>query len=227
MGRERMPLWPFALASVLIAIAVSMLAAWPWIEAQLKAQRAPPDEALVPRPVVVSIGDQTLTVPRDLVRFSGQRRDGAVERLELALRWPPHESAGPELTAANSVRGTVFITLGLPDDSLDPTRRLAAIYQRFLDQDVTSTPQGLASRRFVAESGYEGEELFYDPASPTAYFVRCAPPIADQPGSCLREFRLMDRLDVVYRFPRDLLTQWRRLDQAVSALLAAIGASGR
>jgi hypothetical protein len=40
----------------------------------------------------------------------------------------------------------------------------------------------------------------------------------------MRETRLGGRLDVVVRFPRGFLREWRQLDRSVEALLAAIGA---
>lgn len=214
--------WSFVAAMLLAALSAGVYLAWPLWEA---TPPAAPQEAAIPRPIRVTIGETNLTVPRDLLRFPGQRRDGPAERVELVLRWPPHEANRPEFHAENSIRGNVFITLSAPDDSLDPTRRFGAIYQRYLSEDSISAPSGLAGRRFNADSGYDGEELFYDPASPTSFFARCAAPIADQPGICIRELRLGDRLDVVYRFPRTVLPGWARLDKTIAALLAAIGAN--
>lgn len=224
---NRIPLWPFAVVSLLAASVTSALVVRPWVEAWWFGNREASPREKVPLPVRVTVGTTPLSVPYDLVRFPGQRRDAAVDRLELVLRWPPRGTSAADQAISPTERGDVFISLSPPDDSLDPARRLGAVYNRFLDPATLSAPQGLTARRFLTDSGYEGEELFYDPASPTAYFVRCAPPITEQPGTCLREIRLPDRLDVVYRFPRHLLGQWRRLDQAVSALLEAISVRER
>ena len=224
---NRIPLWPFATISILAALATSALVFRPSIEAWWYSEIVASSAEQVPRPVHVIVGTVPLSVPYDLVRFPGQRRDAAVDRLELVLRWPPHSASGAGQATGRAGDTDVLIALSPPDDSLNPTRRLGAIYHRLLDPATLNAPQGLTGRRFVPDSGYEGEELFYDPASPTSYFVRCAPPITDQPGTCLREIRLTDRLDVVYRFPRSLLGQWRRLDETISALLAAISTADR
>lgn len=223
--RARGLVWPSILVMVLILGAGGAYLSWPLIDSLLQPRPAATASAPVPVPVKVSLGERLLTVPRDLVRFPGQRYDGPTERLELALRWPPREAGTAEIAPSEAARGTVYILLSLPDDSLDPARRFAALYQRYLDPATISAPQGLTGRRFLPDIGYDKEELFYDPASPAAYFVRCAAPIADQPGICLREIRLANKLDVIYRFPRDVLNSWRRLDQTVLALLAAIGAA--
>ncbi len=223
----RIPLWPFAAVSVLAALVTSALVVRPSIEVWWYSERAPLPADQIPRPFRVTVGTVPLSVPYDLVRFPGQRRDAAVDRLELVLRWPPSNAPGPGQATGSTGDADVFISLSPPDDSLDPTRRLGAIYNRLLDPATLNAPQGLTGRRFVPDSGYVGEELFYDPASPTSYFVRCAPPVTDQPGTCLREIRLTERLDIVYRFPRSLLGQWRRLDETISALLAAISAADR
>lgn len=223
----RVPLWPFALISIVMAIVVSLLVAWPSLQEWWSIRHVSVVEAEIPQPLRVNLGQTALVVPRDLVRFAGQRRDGQVERLELVLPWQAIDRSSTENAVPFVPRGQVYISLSPSEDTLDPAKRFAAIYQRFLDQSVLSAPQGLTGRRFLAESGYDGEELFYDPVSPTAYFTRCAAPIADQPSICLRELRLGDKLDITYRFPRDALIQWRRLDQTIMALLGAIGAPER
>ena len=224
--QARLPLWPFALVSVLLALGLSLLLLWPEIDAWWRTPRAQgPSET--PQPVRVSVNGVALVVPRDLVRFPGQRRDGEVERLELILTWPPQETNKGETAQKTTLKNTVFLTINPIDDSLDPVRRFGVIYQRYLEPENFSAPPGLTARHFIQGSGYDDEELLYDPISPTAFFVRCAAPIAQAPPACLREFRRSDKLDIVYRFPKDFLGNWNRLDQTISALLAAIGVPER
>jgi hypothetical protein len=214
--------WPFVVIVTGLAFAGLAWFTLPYVEARLGAERT---EAPRPGPVRVMVGGVSLVVPRDLVRFEHQRRDAELARIDLLFRWPGLEGVGGDATLPpEALPSLVFLTITPKDEALDPLRRLAAVYNRFLEADVAPEGQGLAARRFRAESGYDGEELVYDPVQPGSFFVRCAPPAGDAPPMCMRESRRGDRIDVVARFPRALLTHWRRLDQAIEALLAGIGA---
>jgi hypothetical protein len=177
-----------------------------------------------PRPVRMTLAGVTLIVPRDLVRFDPQKRDSEQPRLDLFLHWPSLEGAGASnRVTLESLNELIFLTITPKDQSVDPPRRLAAIYGRFLESEIRAEAQGLAARRFRLGSGYDGEDLVYDPTRPGSYFVRCAPAAGEAPSSCIRELRMADTFDVVYRFPRAFLSDWRRLEQATRALLSAIG----
>lgn len=221
-----MPRWPFVVTAFGLALVIVGAALRPLVDLlPPELWRTERPQAAAPEPVRATVGGVALTIPRDLVRSEAQRRNAEYARLELALPWPPHEgdaSRAPRPSLSN----TVFVTLAPSDEAIDATQRLAAVYARFLENEIRAEPQGLASRRFRIGSGYDGEDLVYDPARPGAYFVRCAPAAGDAPPACLRETRYGHRLDVVYRFPRHMLEDWRRLDMAIGALLAAIGVPG-
>jgi hypothetical protein len=212
--------WPFVVLAIALTLSAAAWFAASFVEARLNRAEAPR-----PGPVRVTVGGVALTVPRDLVRFEHQKRDAELARLDLLFRWPGLEGAGGDAALPpDALARLVFLTITPKDEALDPLRRLAAVYNRFLEPAVAPEGQGLAARRFRPDSGYDGEELVYDPVRPGSFFVRCAPPTGDAPASCMREQRRGERIDIVVRFPRTLLTDWRRLDQAIEALLAGIGA---
>lgn len=224
------PRWPFVLLASALTLAGAAFFAIPLVET-IMAGRPTQAPSEPPPPVRATVGGVTLAVPRDFVRFDHEKHDVDLPRLDLLFRWPsleavrdapspPRPGLRPEAEALGSL---IFLSITPKDEALDPERRFSGIYQRFLETDLRTAPSGLAARRFVAGSGYDGEELFYDPARPASYFVRCAGPTGDAPATCLREMRLAGKLDVVYRFPRPLLGDWRRIEQAVQALIAAIG----
>ena len=68
---------------------------------------------------------------------------------------------------------------------------------------------------------YQGEDLIYDDPAPS-FFVRCtrnrAGPV---PGICLYERRI-DAADVVVRFPRDWLRDWRMVADNLDRLIASL-----
>ncbi len=180
-----------------------------------------PDEP--PLPVKATINGLLLSIPRDLVRFETQKADGDMPRIDLLFHWPSLKGRGVITGKPDPLASLIFLSIASKDDSLPPIQRLGGIYHKFLSTDIRSGPGGLAAHNFLPESGYDGEELMYDPAQPGQFFVRCAPPTGSAPASCLREMRIMDRIDVVYRAPKALLEDWKNLDNAVMALLAAIG----
>jgi hypothetical protein len=165
-----------------------------------------------PRAARVSVGGVNLLVPQDLIRFDHQR-SGIIERLDLMVPWQ-EKGSGTTL---------IFLSVTPKDEALPPPQRVSSVYKKFLTAEIESGPSNLAMRRFTNGSGYDGEVLVYDPLNPGGYFVRCAPQAVGQPASCLREIRVKDQIDVVYRFPQTLLADWTLLEQNVRALMGAIG----
>lgn len=170
-------------------------------------------EQTLPRAAQVNVGGVPLLVPQDLIRFDHQRADGVLERLDLAVPW--QESA--------SKTTLIFLSITPKDEALPPPARVSQVYKRFLHGDIEGGPSNLALRRFKSGSGYDGETLVYDPLNPGGYFARCTPQAVGQPASCLREMRVRDKIDIVYRFPQTLLADWTLLERNVWALLSAMG----
>lgn len=164
------------------------------------------------RAAQVIVGGFRLQVPIDLIRFDHQR-SGTLERLDLAIPWQESDS-GPAL---------IFLSITPKDEALAPPMRVSSVYKKFLKGEIESGPSNLAVRRFTAGSGYDGEALVYDPLNPGGYFVRCAAQAVGQPASCLREIRVQNKIDVVYRFPQTLLPDWTLLERNMLALLSAMG----
>lgn len=198
------------------AIAPKLIAAW--------RQNEPPKEKLPPPPVKASINGVRLVVPQDLIRFDNQKVNAELPRLDLLVQWPGLQGRGTVDSKPASLANLIFLSITPKDESLSPVQRLGGIYNKFLSTDIRSGPGGLAVRSFLPESGYDGEELLYDAARPGQFFLRCAPAAGSAPASCLREMRLDDKLDVVYRVARPQLDEWKNIDMAMLALLSAIGA---
>ncbi len=102
----------------------------------------------------------------------------------------------------------IFVSVTPKDEALPPVARVAQVYNRFLSTEIEQGPGNLAKRRFVAGSGYDGETLFYDPVRPGAYFVRLCSTGRRVNRFMLREVRVADKIDVVYRFPQTMLADW-------------------
>jgi len=90
------------------------------------------------------------------------------------------------------------------------------IYPRYLEQAATQVEDGLTLRPFKEGSPYANEDMF-SAASP-AISARCTRDAAT-PGMCLTE-RRVEGADLIFRFPRSWLTQWRDVATAMEKLTA-------
>lgn len=167
-------------------------------------------------------------VPTDLVRFPAPAADklpGTVRtaRLELAVPWSVlqgFEQAGPA--------PGLSLALIAGGEPIPARARLQRIYQPFFEGDGIAGPDGLIGHRLAGASGYGGEILFYEAAEFEAvatdhgpFMVRCGAVTSNlAPAICLRQMSLSPNLRAEYRFRRERLGQWRRIESAASALIA-------
>ena len=71
---------------------------------------------------------------------------------------------------------------------------------------------------------YQGEDLIYDAEAP-GFLVRCTRNGAGPtPGTCLYERRI-EAADLVVRFPRDWLGDWRAVADNIERLIASLRAA--
>jgi hypothetical protein len=81
--------------------------------------------------------------------------------------------------------------------------------------------RGLAVLAFRDGTPYQGEDLIYD-AEGSSFLVRCTRDRAGPtPGICLYERRI-EAADVVVRFPREWLHDWRMVSGTLDRLIASV-----
>jgi hypothetical protein len=226
---RRNPLLPAALVSVVaasIAVAFLCYVLWPrWPEPRLG-----PDAPTLP----ITIAGTTFNLPPTAIRVALQRRPGAHERIDLAFLWPSLQPPGPGQQQPAQAPGTsplptpvmerIFLTIVAADDALAPDARVRTIYPRYLGSEALPGPRGLAVLPFREGTPYEGEDLIFDAAAP-GFLVRCTrngP--APLPGVCLQERRI-GSADVVLRFLRAWLEDWRAVAANIDRLIAIISRS--
>jgi hypothetical protein len=178
--------------------------------------RAPsPTDAMVD----ATIGSIALRYQSGYARFPAGREGGPQERLDLAAFFPGFAPAGAltGFTLKTDLRErnerTVFIALTGAEPTLEPADRPVKLYERFLEPDTVTRPDGLLERRFQAGSPYENEELFIAPPEGRAFFARCPTPKPKPdglPDTCIYDFRTRG-LDVEMRFSPALLADWQAL----------------
>src|SRR5947209_5172759 len=103
----------------------------------------------------------------------------------------------------------------LAGNAMPPTERVKTIYPRYATVEPVAGPDGLAVLAFREGTPYQGEDLAYDGAEPDRFLVRCSRNGAGPtPGTCLYERRIA-AADLVVRFPRDLLNDWRMVASGI------------
>jgi hypothetical protein len=181
----------------------------------------------------ITVGSVTFNVPPAAIRVPVQRRPGTQERLDLAFVWPTLEppatnpkpapsappAAGTEPKAPTIER--IFVTIAGAGDTLAPDERVLNIYPRYAASETTRGPAGLTVLAFRQGTPYQGEDLIYDAETP-GFLVRCTRNGAGPtPGICLYERRI-ETADIVVRFPRDWLDDWRVVADKIKRLIAKL-----
>lgn len=231
-NRPRQPggilLWPLLmlLAMAIGASAFIAYVLWP---------RWPEPIATINAPALpITVAGVTFNVPPAAIRVPVQRRAGAHERVDLAFLWPSLEPPDPAVNAlapstyapaaAKSLE-RLFVTLAAAGDTLPPTERVRTIYPRYATSQPVAGPDGLAVLAFQDGSPYQGEDLVYDPDAPDKFLVRCSRNNAGPtPGTCLYNLRI-DTADVVVRFPREWLNDWRIVAAKIERLIQSMRGS--
>jgi hypothetical protein len=202
-----------------LAATLALVLRWP-------AASSAPDAPSFP----IGVGGLVFNVPPAAIRVPLQRRAGEQGRLDLVFLWPalvpPDPAAKPVASEEPPAFDRMFVTIAALDDTLGPAERIKTIYPRYFDFGRFAGPDGLLVIRFRDGTPYQAEDLFYDPAAPERFAVRCSRPgPGPTPGTCLFERRFADAVDITVRFPRDWLTDWRRLSAGIEKLLASLRAS--
>jgi hypothetical protein len=125
------------------------------------------------------------------------------------------------MPAATPASERVFVTISTAGDTLPPAERARQVYPRYTAAAAVSGPDGLAVLAFRAGTPYQGEDLIYDPTAP-GFLARCTRNGAGATrGICLYERRI-DGADVLVRFPRDWLADWRAVADNIDRLIASL-----
>ncbi|HEY6259646.1 MAG TPA: hypothetical protein VIY51_28045 [Xanthobacteraceae bacterium] len=210
---------PLLLLTTLIfaAVAYIVYVLWP---------RWPADPVALGAPQLpITIAGVAFNVPPAAIRVGVQRRPGALDRVDLAFLWPslkpadqPAKPPAPTAPPARTL-DRLFITIAAAGNAMAPAERVRTIYPRYASMEPTSGPSGLAVLAFREGTPYQGEDLIYDAATPENFLVRCSRNGAGAtPGTCLWEERI-ERADIVVRFPRDWLADWRSIASDIDRLI--------
>jgi hypothetical protein len=209
----RSHLLPIVLGGIIAVAALVFVAylLWPTWE---------PDTASGPLRLPVSVGSTLFNVPSASIRMKIQHHSGPQERIDLSFDYPSLEppDAPKHVSAANIDEAMqpidrIFLSIAAHHDALAPELRAQTIFPRYLEQSQ-KVEDGLTARAFRDTSPYSGEDLFS--ATSPDIIARCTRDAAT-PGMCLSE-RRVEGADLIFRFPRSWLAQWRQVADAMDRL---------
>ena len=180
-------------------------------------------------PVDVFVGPDHLQLPINAIRFPEQRVTGEAESVNLYLTWPALEGYSDDNQALfNNIAGNnalIFVQISQATMTLDMSGRLGPIYSRLFDGSAEPGPQGLAMHRFKESSGYGNEVMLTGNGDDGARFaIRCLLPDVDRQqngADCQRDISAGTDLSVLYRYSSSMLKDWRSIDAALKAYIAA------
>lgn len=113
--------------------------------------------------------------------------------------------------------------------SRDMSGRYEPIYRLLIEPVGKPGPSGLVFHDFNEKSGYMNEMLAVATAQDKEPFVaRCltGPSAEESLAPCERDIQIGNQLSLTYRFPLELLKDWKRLDQAVTGQAVKMIRSG-
>ena len=179
--------------------------------------------ASAPDRLPVSVGGTLFNVPTASIRRKIQRHSGPQERVDLSFSFPSLEPPDmPKHVSADTVEekaqpiDRIFVSISAHHDALAPDMRVRTIYPRYLAPAATPVDDALTMRIFREGSPYANEDLFS--ATTPGLNARCSRD-GLTPGMCLSE-RRVDGADLMFRFPRSWLSQWRDVANAMDRLTA-------
>jgi hypothetical protein len=211
---RRSHLAPLLASALIVAIATSLIA---WLLWPTWAPKAFDNNERLP----VSVGGTLFNVALHAFRRKIQKHSGPQESIDLNFVYPSLAAPGaPRRVTAESIDETprpidrIFLSIAAHHDSLAPDVRLRTIYPRYLDEAPTQPEGGLSIRAFRDRTPYAGEDLVV--ADTPKLVARCTRDAAT-PGMCLSERRI-GGADLTFRFPRQWLTEWRDVANAMERL---------
>ena len=180
-------------------------------------------------PQEIVIGNNVLELPANMIRFDKQRRNGVTERVDLYLHWPDMLGYQPAFLADFNGSGPekrlLFLTFEPRATSEDMSGRYGPIYSTLTEDPGSKGPAGLTIQKFRADSGFVNEELVVSPeqAGHAPFVARCLDEESSKSNlaSCQRDIFLGEDLQLTYRFPREMLGDWQKLDQQIWAFAEA------
>jgi hypothetical protein len=175
----------------------------------------------------VTVGEDTLRLAANTIRFPSERTSGTAERVDLYLTWPQmqgySEADRLRFNDISQSSSLIFLQLTQSTMSRDMSGRLEPIYSQLMTGAPFAGPHGLTAHRLRADAGYTNEVLLTAPRTGKPdYVVRCVLPSTAEKatsGDCQRDVHIGRDLSVLYRFSSAQLGDWDHIDAAIQTFV--------
>ena len=171
----------------------------------------------------ISIAGVAFNIEPAAIRIPSQRHVGMLPKVDLAYLWPSLKPPDPSLKVIDgkpvNPNERLFATIEPDDGTLPLKERVDEIYPRYMTPEPKAGPDGLTLRAFRDGTPYQGEELVFESGNPAHFLARCSRQGVTNSGICLLE-RRVGSADITFRFPRDWLSDWKRVADGVDTLMA-------
>ena len=191
-----------------------------------------PSPAISEEPVTFEVGGQPFRVPTNFTVFPRDRRGGDREEVWLYTLWPTMAGYSPARRAAFVENapdtGRIDILIKKRALAFNEEERVNQLYlPQTIDKRGLRTPYQLVKYEFsdqrsnVPTNGYAGTELFLGETENNALMALLCFKEAEAVKSpeCWREYELTDDVNIIYRFKRPYLPEWRAIDTKVRAFV--------
>lgn len=207
---------PYNLGLLALVVALAGVALAYGIDAMGQKAPAMADTASGDSVVTRTLGGRQFEIPSAWVRDDDGGGAGFSKQIGLSLLLP----LGPGGEAR-----AVGVTL-LPRSQVRASSSLLdGVYLHQFMPEQLSGPPGLIGKPLVADDGYAGETVWYDPISSNSFAAKCMEPVGGETkGRCLRSVYLGPGIAAVYDFEEDVLGNWRQFDAEIEPLMRRIGA---
>ncbi|MEM6463622.1 MAG: hypothetical protein AAF724_17085 [Pseudomonadota bacterium] len=177
-------------------------------------------------PVSISLNGNAIVIPANAIRFENQREGGVHKRVDIYFTWPDLEGYTNEnsdhFNRVDKATHLIFLSLSQRTMPMDMSARLEPVYSRLVDGGDGTKDSGLLAYAFSEDTRYSGEILYVGARdNGPAFAARCLREEGLPAGShpCMRDVDVGRDMSVTYRFSRNLLPEWRRLDAAIKAYI--------
>ena len=170
----------------------------------------------------IVIGNNTLNIPANAIRFGNQRRSGAAQGINLYLSWPEFQgyqnSTQEAFNSVDEQSKLIFIDIAQNGNQGDMSSRFDPIYRNFLEGSPQPAPNGLVQYRMSPQSTYKDEIIYVESVTKEKPFtIKCLVPNNQLESStgCQRDINLGNNLSVTYRYSEQLIPHWRDIEQGI------------
>lgn len=171
----------------------------------------------------IVMGENTLNVSANAIRFDSQRRNGVADGIKLYLSWPEmagySEATKDKFNSIDANSSLIFIDIGYSNNQVDMSSRFEPIYRNFIQGAPNAGPNGLVFYKMSPQSSYSGEILYMENITKERpYVIKCLQNSLGETANsagCQRDINFGQGLRLTYRFSEARIAQWRSIEEQI------------